>query len=88
MVVARQLSEIWLIGYYLTRTYVHEEAAYRERDWHLARYSVLATKAKGNENLPSLASLENMTQWTNKIVPRAHLFSTLFTNFGYKEHAI
>ena len=74
--------------YYLTRTVVHEEASYQERDWHLNRFATLSAKAKGNLNLPDLDTLENMSRNYTRLKKREHMYDNLFGNLGYKENTL
>ena len=78
------ITHYCLYRFYTTKAILSEEAAYRERDWHLARFHTLAMKAR-NLNLPDIDTLENIGNYRNRLYNRKNYYDMLFSNMGYKE---
>lgn len=70
--------------YYLTRVVLKDQAAYREREWHLNRYQNLLLKSK-SLNLPDVDTLENITQRQSRLIKWADQYQNLFTGLGDRE---
>jgi len=72
--------------YWLSKSFMHEEASTRERDWHLQRYQILKLSAIGNLNLPSVGQLENIKNMTNRILPDTNQYNRFFYELGRPEN--
>jgi len=76
-----------LYRYWLTRSFLREPNADKERDYHLSRYEVLMAKAGGELNLPTLDELENLKNLTNRLVPRSNQYDNFFSKLNNRESA-
>lgn len=57
---------------YLAKSFMHEQNAIQEREYHLQRFHILGQKAVGDLNSPTLGVMENIKNDRNRLLHRAH----------------
>lgn len=76
------ISHFCMYRYWLGRSFTSDQAAVREREWHLDRYQTLSMKAAGILSTPSIDQLENIKNTSSQLVPRTHRWDGMFSQLG------
>lgn len=74
-----------LYRYFLKRSFLKEEGAEQQRDWHLLRFETLKIKASGKAHQPSIDQLENIKAERDHLVPKGNRYSGMFSQLGQYE---
>lgn len=82
------LMHYCMYSYWLSKSFLHEQASVRERDWHLRRYQTLISKAVGRIDSPTIPQLEAYRNRLSSILPESNQFEKLFSTLNNKPYTI
>jgi len=79
------LVHFCLFKYWMSKATVKEQGSINERDWHLLRFQTLKAKAAAALNDPDAATLENMMQQRNRLLPRLNQADNFYSKLSNRE---
>lgn len=74
-----------LFKYWMSKSVVKEMGSIQERNWHLERFQTLKMKAAAKLNEPDSATLENMLQQHNRLLPRLNMVDSFYSKLNNRE---
>ena len=83
--VKEAIQHFVLYKYWLQKDMMKEDGAEKRMKFHLQMWGTLSKKAL-SLNLPDIASLENIKNIHNRLVPRTNRFEQLFQSLGDREN--
>lgn len=80
------LFHFCMYRWWMSRMTYKEQGSERQMQFHLMQYKNLGKKAAANLTTPDLDTMENIKDFTNRLVPRQHFYDKGFGQLGNREN--
>jgi hypothetical protein len=80
------LFHFCMYRFWMSRLHMKEEGTQNLMQFHLRQYSAIGKKAVGEINKPDVDQMENIKNFTQRLVPRANFYDKAFSQLNNREN--